>query len=154
MAIANNIQEDINDLVRKLRLVSDRAKTDSRSAFREAAKPLVAAIRAKAPVSKENHTMRGVEYRSGNLKRSIAAFTWKRSDAIFIGPRMTRNRDGGKMPDGWYAHLMEFEYGLGGKRPQPFIRPAAAQHGPAALQLATRTLAKKIDKYYALSISI
>ena len=148
MAIANNIQDEVNDLVRKLYRVSDRAKRDSRAAFRTAAKPLIAAIKAKAPVYKggPSHTMRGVVYKKGNLRKSIKALVFRNSSAIFIGPKMAKRR-GATMPDGWYAHLMEFEYGLSGKRPQPFIRPAAAQHGPAALQSATKILRTKINSY-------
>ena len=156
MAIALKIQDEIDDLVRKIYAISNNAKKESQAAFRIAAKPLIAEIQARAPVSNEEHDryLGGkvvATYKPGNLKRSIKTLTFRRSSAVFVGPRLNKGGStgtfSGNRTDGYYAHLMEFEYGLGGKRPQPFIRPGAAAAGPAALKIAVREIKSSIDNW-------
>jgi len=152
-----SLQSDVNELVRKLNKVANNAKRESQSAFREGAKPLVEAIKAGAPVSDEEHYryLGGkvvATYTPGNLKRSIRTMTFRRSGAVFVGPKFSSSSGSkgvfsGNRTDPWYAHIMELEYGLSGKRPQPFIRPAAASTGPTALRIATVSLKRKIDAY-------
>lgn len=163
--MAQTIQAEIDILIRKLNAVSDQAKKDSRQALGEGAKPLISAIKANAPVSDEPHSRwsggkKVATYYPGNLKRSVKKLVFRRSAAVFVGPRIksfgANNATGdfkGNRTDAYYAHLMEFEYGLGGKRPQPFIRPAAESVGPAALNIAAKALKRKIDAY-ARRISI
>jgi HK97 gp10 family phage protein len=155
MAVANSIQDEINDLVRKIRAISDSAKKDSQKAFKIAAKPLIEEIQRRAPVSDEPHKryLSGqvvATYYPGNLKRSIKTLIFRRSAAVFVGPKMSQDSKGefrSSKTDGYYAHLLEFEYGLGGKLPQPFIRPGAAAAGPATLRIAVRELKNTIDNY-------
>lgn len=144
----NSLQEEINDLIRKLGKVADNAKVESRRALGEGAKPLIAAIQAKAPVSPAPHFRYkngvAIEYKPGNLRRSIRKLVFRRSSAIFVGPKVDKSGTG-SMPDGYYAHFVEF--GTVHQSPQPFVRPAAESVGPVALEIAARALKRQIEKY-------
>jgi HK97 gp10 family phage protein len=157
MAIAKAIQRDIDVLVKRLYLLSDEAKRQSKDAFKKASVPLINEIKSRAPVSDEPHSRwasgeKVATYYPGNLKRSIRRLVFRRSAAVFVGPRIksfgsdtTKGEFKGNRVDGWYAHLMEYEYGLGGRRPQPFIRPGAAAAGPKVLNIAAREIKRSID---------
>lgn len=156
MAIAKNIEQEIDELVRRIRAVSNNAKKESKQAFRAAAKPIISAIQERAPVSNEPHSRynggkKVATYYPGNLKRSIKVLALRRAQyAVYIGPRMVNESTGefkGQKTDGYYAHLMEFEYGLGGRRPQPFIRPGAIAAAPQALRIATAEINRSIQNY-------
>jgi len=154
MAVAGKIQDEIDDLVRKIYAISNNAKKESQAAFRVAAKPLIAEIQARAPVSNEEHDryLGGkvvATYKPGNLRRSIKALTFRRSSAVFVGPKLQKGGStgtfSGNRTDGYYAHMVE--YGTINQTPQPFIRPGAAAAGPAALKIATTELKKSIDNW-------
>lgn len=160
MAIANSIQAEVNNAIRQLRKVSARARTEGRSALRKGARPLVIAAKSKAPVSDEPHYryLNGeivATYHPGNLRRSIRALIFSKSDAVFVGPKIDKSGSGGVFKgartDGYYAHMVEF--GTAYQRPQPFMRPAAQEAGREALQIAVRELKAQVDKY-ANSISV
>ena len=101
-------------------------------AFRKAAKPLIAAAKAKAPVSgkksflsahgdfkKGARSTKLVKHKKGELKRSIGVIIGKGPLAVaYIGPRY----GSGKANDAWYAHFVEF--GTVKQKAQPFMRPA------------------------------
>lgn len=146
--MANNIQSEINVLVRKLQTISDTARRDSRLAFSEGAKPLIAAIKASAPVSAAPHIGRGpggvnVVYRPGNLRRSFRKLLFRRSSAVFVGPKV--DFAGGASANGYYAHFVEF--GTVNQAPQPFVRPVAATVGPVALRISAVALKRMIDAH-------
>lgn len=154
--MADLVQKEIDELVRKLRKVSDRAKTDSRAAFREAAPVLISAIQGRAPQSDApHHRYSGgkikATYYPGNLKRSIKALTFRRSAAIFVGPRLDKAGSAGDFKgvrtDGYYAHWMEFGAPAAGIPPRPFVKPAVQAAGGLTLRLATVFLKRKIDTY-------
>ena len=152
------IQEEVDMAIKKLYKVSARARVDSRAALRSGAKPLIASARAKAPQSDELHHRylggkKVATYHPGNLRRSIRALTFRRSGAVFVGPRLNKSTGDfkGNRVDGYYAHMVEF--GTIYQRPQPFMRPTAREAGPAALKIAVTELTKKIEKY-ANSIAI
>lgn len=149
-----SLQSDVNELVRKLNKVAVNAKRESQAAFREGAKPLVEAIKAGAPVSDDEHyRYKGgrifATYKPGNLKRSFRTLTFRRSAAVFVGPKLDKTGSGGQFSgqrtDAYYAHMVEF--GTINQAPQPFVRPAAASTGPVALRIATQALKRKIDAY-------
>lgn len=148
------IQSEINELVRRINKVSTNAKKESQAAFRMAAKPIIAAIQAKAPVSDEPHSRyiggrKVATYYPGNLKRSFKTLTFRRSAAIFIGPKLdkagSKGDFKGNRTDGYYAHFVEF--GTIDQPPKPFVRPAAAQAGPPALRMAANELRRAIIKH-------
>lgn len=148
--MANSVQDEVNDLIRKLYLVGDNAKRQSKSALGKAAKPLIAAIQAKAPVSDHPHS-RGkkpkITYQPGNLRKSIKKLVFRRSAAVFVGPL---SKDG-VLPDGYYAPWVE--YGTMNMPPHPFVRPAVAQVGDSVLRLAVDELKREIEKH-ARSIAV
>lgn len=157
--MAQTIQAEIDILIRKLNAVSDQAKKDSRQALGEGAKPLISAIKANAPVSDGPHVRyKGnmkITYHPGNLRRGIKKLLFRRSPAVFIGPKVDKTASAveykGNKVDAYYAHWVEF--GTVSQPPQPFVRPAAESVGPAALNIAAKALKRKIDAY-ARRISI
>lgn len=158
------IQEEVYEAIKKLQKVSDRIKSDSNTAFRAGAKPIVNAAKSLAPRSQEEHYRykdgrKVATYYPGNLRRSIKVLPLRKTkSAVIIGPKLARSSGGpaegqfsGNRVDGYYAHFVEF--GSLNIPPRPYMRPAAKQAGPAGLRIAVTELKKQIDKY-ALSISI
>jgi len=149
-----SLQKEIDDLVRKLNAVANNTKKESQAAFRIAAKPLVSAIKANAPESdSEHYRYKGgkivATYKPGNLRRSIKTLQFRRSAAVFVGPKLDKSGSGGMFAgnktDGYYAHWVE--YGTMSQMPQPFVRPAVQTAGPAALSIAVKELKNSIDNY-------
>lgn len=148
------LQSEINALVRRLRKVSYTAKRDSQQAFRQASPLLIAAIQGRAPQSEAPHSRYSggkiaATYYPGNLRRSFRTLTFRRSPAIFIGPRLDKQGSGGDFrgnrADGYYAHFIEFGAPAAGLPPRPFVAPAVEAAGPLTLRLATEFLKRKID---------
>lgn len=144
--MAKGIQAEVNNLILKLQSISDTARKDSRMAFSEGAKPLIAAIKAAAPVSQGPHIGRGpggvnVLYKPGNLRRSFRKLLFRRSSAVFVGPKV--DFVGGASANGYYAHFVEF--GTVNQAPQPFVRPVAATIGPVALRISAVELKRMIE---------
>lgn len=144
----NSMQKEVDVLIRRLYAVSDKGKRESQASFKEAAKPLIAAIKARAPVSDGPHSRYKdgrivATYRPGNLRRSIRSLTFRRSAAVFVGPKIDKTGSGGV--DGYYAHWVEF--GTESQAPQPFVRPAVAETSGAVLGIMARSLKKKIEAH-------
>lgn len=161
------LQREINDLIRKLQGLSTEVKKESQEAFREAAGPLVSAIKARAPQSDKPHYRYGTAkiaaglrapkgsgqivatYMPGNLQRSFKTLKFRRSSAVFVGPNLAKsNKSGtfsGARTDAYYAHMVEF--GTINNPAQPFVRPAVAAAGGLTLRLATELLKRKITAY-------
>jgi len=147
-------QAEINDLIRKLYRVSDTAKRASQQAFREAAPVLISAIQARAPESGEPHNRYSggqvkATYYPGNLRRAFRTLQFRRSAAIFVGPRLDKSGSGGEFrgsrADAYYAHWVEFGAPAAGLPPNPFVKPAADAVGAFTLRLATEFLKRKIE---------
>ena len=160
--MADLIQLEVNELVRKLRQVSDTAKKDSRQAFKEAAPVLISAIQARAPESDAPHMRYSngkvvATYSPGNLKRSFRALLFRKSQAVFVGPKLdkagSRGDFSGTRADGYYAHWMEFGAPGAGIAPRPFVKPAVQAAGSLTLRIATEFLKRKIDSY-ATSVAV
>jgi len=168
MPLPTNIQGEVNELVRKLRAVSDNAKKQSQTVFKEAAGPLVAAIKARAPMSEKAHSRystpkasgkirapRGqgrivATYNPGNLQRSFRTLTFRQSAAVFIGAKLekgnARGTFSGSRTDGYYAHWMEYGAPGAGIPAQPFVRPAVDAAGGITLRFAAELLKREIEK--------
>ena len=165
------LQAEMNTLIRRLREVSNDAKRESQQAFKEAAPLLISAIEARAPQSDAPHyrystpkatkALRAPKgfgriaatYMPGNLKRSFRALTFRRSAAVFVGPKAFKgNPQGifsGRRVDPYYAHMVEF--GTEKQKAQPFVKPAAESAGPTVLAIATRLLKRQIEKHNKLA---
>lgn len=160
-------QQEINDLIRALRKVSETAKKSSQKAFKEAAGPLISAIKARAPQSEKAHHRYSTSkisgkikapkgsgnivatYRPGNLQRSFKTLTFRSSAAVFIGPKLAKGNNkgtfAGAKTDGYYAHWVEF--GAPGQNiaPSPFVRPAVDAAGEITLKIAVELLKREIQ---------
>lgn len=161
-------QAELNSLIRDLQGVSDVAKKDSDRILKEAAGPLRAAIAGRAPQSDAPHyrystpkiagKLRAPKgsgvvkatYQPGNLAKSFSVLSFRRARfAKFVGPKIDK-RGGGKMPDGYYAHMVNFNAANvdGSIRPgQHFVEAGVAAGGGVALSLATRLMKQTIDTY-------
>lgn len=162
------LEAEIAMLRKKLFEISNTAKRESNKAFRQAAKPLITAIQARAPQSNAPHYRydtpkiagnlkapngMGVikaTYMPGNLKRSFKTLFFRRSAAVFVGPKLDKQGSGGTFSgnktDGYYAHWQEFGAPEAGIAPRPFVRPSVAAVGPQSLQIASEQLKKAIEK--------
>mgnify|MGYP003424408789 FL=1 len=167
-------QREINALIKILQGVSEEAKKQSQTAFKEAAGPLISAIKARAPISEKAHSRYKTTklsssikapqgsgqivatYHPGNLQRSFRTLKFRRSPAVFVGPRLDRNTTGvfkGNRADGYYAHFMEFGAPAQNVPASPFVRPAVDAAGPLVLKFAADLLKRDIETYYKKSAS-
>ena len=147
-------QAEINDLIRRLRRVSTTAKKDSQQAFKQATPVLISAIHGRAPESEAPHSRYSggriaATYYPGNLRRAFRTLIFRRSAAVFVGPKLDKAGSGGDFKgnraDAYYAHWIEFGAPAAGLPPRPFVKPAADAAGPLVLRLATEFLKRKIE---------
>lgn len=159
------LQTELNTLLHKLDGLKDIPRRERNAALSEAAGPLRAAIAGKAPQSDRPHkrystpkasqkirTPRGsgkvvAVYQPGNLSRSIQTLRFRRSKAVFIGPKIDKTRSG-RLPDGYYGHFVEFGT-VQGQRAQHFVKAAVAAFGNTALHLAAEVIRRKIETWAA-----
>lgn len=153
-----HIQKEVNDLIRRLRKVSTTAKKGSQQAFREAAPVLISAIQGRAPESEAPHSRYSggkivATYHQGNLRRAFRTLVFRRSAAVFVGPKLDKGGSGGEFrgnrADAYYAHWIEFGAPAAGLPPRPFVAPAVDAAGGLTLRLATEFLKRKIDRVAA-----
>lgn len=162
------LEREIEQLKKKLSAISVTAKKDSQKAFKEAAPILIAAIQSRAPESEEPHyryktpkilgRLRApnglgriiATYMPGNLKRSFKTLVFRKSAAVFVGPKLDKKGGGGTFTgnrvDGFYAHWMEYGAPEAGIPPQPFVRPAADAAGGQTLKFAVELLKRAIER--------
>lgn len=165
--IDRELQRELAKLKKKLYEVSDNAKKESQNAFKQAAPLLISAIQARAPESDEPHFRYNTPklsdklrapngmgkivatYMPGNLRRSFKTLVFRKSAAVYVGPKLDKRGSGGVFTgsrvDGYYAHWMEFGAPEIGLQPRPFVRPAAESAGPVVLRLATQLLKREIE---------
>ena len=150
------LQREIDTAIKRLNQVSDRAVVKSRKAFRKAAPIMIKAIKARAPKGGDVHRRyRNGEvvatYYPGNLRRSFRSLTFRRSAAIFIGPKLDKSGSGGvfrgRKSDAYYAHWVE--YGRAGMAATPFVRPAAEANGGQLLAVALDELTREVKNEIA-----
>lgn len=160
MALDARFQAELNDAIRKLREVGPVVKKDLKSDLTEAAGILVSAVQARAPQSDKPHAryntakvIKGIRapkgsgnikaiYMPGNLKKSIKTLKFRRSQAVFVGPKV-----GSSMPDGYYAHFSEF--GTIHQRKQGYVQAAVRAAGQQTLDFAAKLILRRIEKYAA-----
>lgn len=159
MALDPRLQAELNEAIRKLRQVAPVAKKDLQADLSDAARLLVGAVQARAPVGDREHSryrtakvVKGVRapkglgtkvatYQPGNLRKSFRALRFRRSQAVFVGPKL------GGSPDGYYAHFTEF-----GTRHQPaqgYVKAATAAAGQQTLEFATKLIKRRIEQWAA-----
>lgn len=135
-----------------------RSKKGKARDIQKAAVPLIAEIQRRAPVSEAPHKRYSggkvvATYYPGNLKRSFAkTLIFRNSDAVWVAPKVGSGTQGdfkGARADGYYAHLVEFEYGLPskGKRPKPFVGPSVDAAAPQVYRIAIGLIKLRLKKY-------
>lgn len=161
-------QQELNAIIRALQGVSDVAKRDTGRILTEAAGPLRAAIAGRAPQSDAPHKRYSTPkiagkirapkgsgvvvatYKPGNLRRSFQVLNFRRAKfARFVGPKIDKG-GGGKMPDGFYAHMVNFNTANvdGSMRSGAhFVEAGVEVGGGVALSLAVRLMKQTIDTY-------
>ena len=152
------LQGEINALIRKLQGLAPAIKKVAQSDLAEASGILVSAVQGRAPVGDKPHNryrtakvIKGIRapkgsgnivatYQPGNLKRSFKTLKFRRSEAVFVGPKV-----GGNAADGYYAHMVEF--GTIHQRAQNFVQAAVQAAGSQTLSFAAELLARRIEYY-------
>lgn len=146
------LQAELNTLIRALQGMSDVAKKDTGRILTEAAGPLRAAIAGRAPRSDKPHKRYKsgkvvAVYQPGNLSKSFSVLSFRRAKfAKFVGPKLDKS-GGGKLPDGYYAHMVEF--GTVHQTGQHFVEAGVNAAGGLTLKIATDLMKRKIDAYAA-----
>ena len=158
------IQREINDLVKKVAGLSGVTKRERDKILATAAKPLQGAIAGAAPKSAKPHSRYDTPkisgkikapkgqgrivatYQPGNLKKSISVLRFRHSLAVFIGPKVDKT-GAGKMPDGYYAHMVNS--GTKHSSPRRFVEAGVGIAGNTAKSIAIRLLKQKIEAYAA-----
>lgn len=148
--VSNKIQALITHLKRLEPAVAKPGQQD----LVDASKLLVAVVQSKTPVGQRPHSRykgqkkrsrRGngqivATYQPGNLKRSFRTLRFRRSEAVFVGPKL-----GGKLADGYYAHMVE--QGTVHQRAQYFVKSAYDAAGAKTLDFAVKLLEKRIASH-------
>ena len=156
------LQSELNTLIRKLDGLGEAARKDRNAILTEAAGPLQSAIAGRAPQSDQPHSRystpklnKGLRapkgqghivatYQPGNLRKSVQTLRFRRSRAVFIGPRIDKSGSGRK-PDGYYAHMVNF--GTVHQSAQRFVEAGVASAGDTSLRIATDLTKRKIETY-------
>ena len=163
------LNKEIALAVFKLRGISKAASRASSRALTRAAQPLVHEIQFRAPTSDEPHSRYDTPkaskrlkapkgqgkvvatYTPGNLERSFDVLKFRRSRAVFVGPKVdkagSRGLFSGGRTDGYYGQWQEFGAPNAGIVPRPFVAPAVAAARNEVGQIAVAELKKAIERY-------
>jgi len=159
------LQAEITLLAQKLRSIGEHGRKASKAAFQEAGGILIAAIQARAPVSDKVHYRystpkisgkarapkgsgrRVASYAPGNLKRSFKVLPFRRTNAVFIGPKVAKGNATGSFvgvrTDAYYAGMVE-----AGTRRTParrFVAAAEQAAGGQTLRFAAELIRRQIQ---------
>lgn len=174
MAATNNhlmnaeTQAELNAIIRDLQNSGKNVKRGANAVLKAAAEPLRAAIARRAPVSAAPHSRYNTSkiskairapkgsgqpvatYTPGNLKQSFQILPLRRVKfAKIIGPVVSKG-EGAKMPDGYYAHMVEFDTRNvdGSVRPgKHFVQAGVQAAGGIAVRLAVEGFKGTLKKY-------
>ena len=156
------LQRDLNQVINTIRGISGAISKEAKNELKEAAGPLLLAIKTTAPKGYKTHNRypklgagkkaaKGsgrvlATYKPGNLKRSYRILRFRRSKlAVFVGVKL-----GGKV-DGYYAHMVnnDTENVDGSTRiGSGYVERAVSSMGPAVLSDAIRRISKLVNKYW------
>ncbi len=153
-------QAELNDAIRKLRGVAPVIKKDIQDDLSEASRILVSAVQGRVPVSDKPHSrystakvIKGIRapkgmgrivatYQPGNLKKAFRTLKFRRSEAVFVGPKL-----GAAQADGFYAHFVEF--GTVQQPAQGYVKSAVGAAGRQTVEFAAKLIQRRIEKYAA-----
>lgn len=157
---ARELEKDIERIVKKLNTIPKQYRSETRKKIlKEAAKPLIAVAKQKAPRADGNRprtiTLKKggqVEYYPGNLEISIGLLPFRKSPSVFVGPKFRKKRKAGdtygtskRKADAYYAGFIEF--GTSKMQAQPFMRPAYDQTKTQVLGLITQGVERELKKW-------
>lgn len=143
--------EGVRELKRKLeKLEKSFDKKAKRKILRPAAHMMKKEAEANTPISQAPHKRyrKGsliATYYPGNLKRSINVLSFRKTDALHIGPKIKKDARGdhtGRKVDGYYARFVEF--GTSKQPAQGFMRKAFDTKKAAARQMIIAAIRKRI----------
>ena len=168
---------DIKNLVDELKRWSKDLQLDSKKILKPAGEVVAQEIQKKTPVSRRRHYRYGsrgagrvATYFPGNLRRSIQDLNLKRTDAVFIGPKLGSSTGtfSGTRVDGWYAQIVdrgapaagrppnfrgrfrlvkeERYIRKGGIKPRRFIRRGVAAAKPRVFAIINKRLTERIKQ--------
>ena len=163
------MKREIEKAVKKMNgLLKEFDKKERQAILKPAAKIVQSAAKNNIPDSDDVHfrystakLFNGVKapkgsgnvittYHPGNLRRSIKTLIFRKSAAVFVGPKVSKSTGGefkGARTDGYYAHWMEFGTvnfpGVG------FMRRAAESTESGVIASITKEVTEKIKEYKA-----
>lgn len=160
MAINNAVIQEMNQAILKLNRLAENARKKVQADLSAASAILVSAIKERAPISDKPHkrystakVARNIRapkgmgrvvatYQPGNLQESFRTLKFRRSSAVFVGPKV-----GGAGADGYYAHWPEF--GTVNQRAQGYVKSAVDASGRVTAEYAAKLLKRRIERYAA-----
>lgn len=167
----NDLKRDIEKTTKKLKGLLDQFNSkETKKILRRAARPTRKAARAgindaKVPVKRYStpKLIKGLRaprgkgrvaaiYHPGNLRRSIAILTFRRSRfAVFVGPRIGKGQGSkeygkpGQKVDGYYAHMVE--KGTINSSGDHYMQNAYVRTKGQVVAIATEQVRKKTRQY-------
>lgn len=157
------MQAEVTALVTKLEAIGYHGRKASKDAFRQAGGILIAAIQGRAPVSDKPHyryasgTRRAAPgagkriatYAPGNLRRSIKILALRRTNAVFIGPKLAKGSASGTFAgartDAFYAGMLEA--GTRRMAGRYFVATAEVAASAQTLRFASELLRRSINSF-------
>lgn len=172
--IDRELRQEISNVIMSLKEISSDLKKDSGTALRAGGKVILGAIQSRAPIGKKvhkrystaklNRRMRAPKgsgkviaaYYPGNLRGSFGIMRFRRSNAVFVGPRVTKGRfmgaAGAYTPiygrgayDGYYAHMVE--HGTRNSSGKKFVLPAVSAAQKNAVDTVKKKVMQQLKKY-------
>jgi len=149
------LQADLNRVITRLQKLEPYVRKSGKADMMEAAKILESAIKGRTPVGnvvhKRYYAKKGRRaakgsgrvaetYRPGNLRKSMQRLSFRRSNSAFVGPKL-----GKKLPDGYYAHMVE--RGTTTQAAQYFMKAAVSAAGPQTLRFAAQLISRRIQSF-------
>lgn len=163
MAINQSVMDEINQAIRKLNVVSSNVVKEVQEDLKQASTLVLSAIKGRVPVSDRAHSRYSTPkvvgslrapkgsgrivatYQPGNLQKSFRTLTFRRSKAVFVGPKL------GGVNDGYYAHWPEFgtvtEFGTVKQPAQGYVKAAVDASGKIAADYAAKLLKRRVERY-------
>jgi len=161
------IQKEIDTAVKKLNgLLKQFDRKTQQKILKPGAKMLATAAKNNIPDSDEPHfrystakVFDGLRapkgkgnvvavYHPGNLRRSIKTLIFRKSNALFVGPKVSKNKTGsfkGGRTDGYYAHFMEF--GTVNFPGISYMRRAVDSTTSGIIASITKEVTEQVEKY-------
>lgn len=142
-------------MISRLKKLEPHIRKNGKSDMIDAAGLIASAVKGATPIGTKTHkryykqlggrAKRGFGkvaaiYKPGNLQKSFRVLNFRRSEAAFVGAKLGRG-----LPDGYYAHMVEFDTKINAGR-NFFSRAVEASSGPA-LRFAVELIKRRVESY-------